>query len=57
MYRYLESVLQSLTDPHQIAMTAYALTLTDSQAKEAAFGKLHSIRRDAGEAFTRLIPW
>ena len=30
-------------------MTAYALTLSDSQAKEAAFGKLHSIRRDAGE--------
>lgn len=42
--RYLEHQLSSITDPYEIAITAYALTLCDSIEKEFAFSLLHSKR-------------
>lgn len=42
--RYLEHQLSSMTDPYEIAITAYALTLCDSIEKEFAFSLLHSKR-------------
>ncbi|CAG7731091.1 unnamed protein product [Allacma fusca] len=46
--QYLESTLISMSDPYQVAITAYALTLTDSQSKEAAFDTLNKIKIDEG---------
>jgi len=40
--RYLERQLPSMTDPYEIAITTYALTLCDSIEKEFAFKLLHS---------------
>lgn len=46
--RYLERVLHNIQDPFDIAIVTYALTLANSPAQEAAFGKLHSLRRTDG---------
>ncbi|PNF42789.1 hypothetical protein B7P43_G13621 [Cryptotermes secundus] len=47
--RYLEHQLSSMTDPYEIAITAYALTLCDSIEKEFAFSLLHSKRLEVAD--------
>ncbi|OXA61880.1 Complement C3 [Folsomia candida] len=47
--RFLERSLSDITNPYQIAITAYALTIADSTEKESAFSLLHSVRTEAGE--------
>jgi A-macroglobulin complement component. len=42
--RYLEHQLSSMTDPYEIAITTYVLTLCNSNEKEFAFSRLHSTR-------------
>ena len=43
---YLERVLSYLRDPYEVAIVTHALTLANSPAKESAFGRLHSLRRE-----------
>ena len=43
---YLERVLSYLRDPYEVAIVTHALTLANSAAKETAFGRLHSLRRE-----------
>ncbi len=45
---YLERVVAHLTDPYEMAIVTHALTLANSQAKEAAFNRLHSLRTENG---------
>ena len=45
---YLERVLSYLSDPYEMALVTYALTLANSAAKETAFGKLNSLKRENG---------
>lgn len=45
---YLERELDSLHDPYDVALVAWALTKADSGKKEAAYNRLHSIRREEG---------
>ncbi|KDR15355.1 CD109 antigen [Zootermopsis nevadensis] len=47
--RYLEHQLSSLTDPYEIAITTYALTLCDSTEKEFAFNLLHSKKLEVAD--------
>ncbi|KAK8743670.1 hypothetical protein OTU49_001200, partial [Cherax quadricarinatus] len=42
---YLEMELESLHDPYDVALVAWALTKADSTKKEAAFGILDSMKR------------
>ena len=44
--RYLERSLSVLTDPYEIAITAYALTLSNSVDRELAFSRLVAARRE-----------
>jgi A-macroglobulin TED domain len=46
---YLERAVSRLTDPYEIAIVTYALTLTNSPAKEAAFNGLHQTKRESGK--------
>nr|CAH0103527.1 unnamed protein product [Daphnia galeata] len=43
---YLERSMSRLTDPYEVAIVTYALTLTNSPAKESAFNAMHKIRRE-----------
>uniref|UniRef100_A0A0P5S381 Macroglobulin complement-related protein n=1 Tax=Daphnia magna TaxID=35525 RepID=A0A0P5S381_9CRUS len=43
---YLERVVSHLTDPYDVAIVTYALTITNSPAKEAAFNEMHNLRRE-----------
>uniref|UniRef100_A0A0P5Q5G8 Macroglobulin complement-related protein n=1 Tax=Daphnia magna TaxID=35525 RepID=A0A0P5Q5G8_9CRUS len=45
--RYLERILDILTDQYELAIVAYALQSISSPAQEAAFGRLHSLRRES----------
>ena len=44
--QYLERTLNVLTDAYEIAITAYALTVSNSVDREVAFNKLHASRRE-----------
>ena len=46
---FLERVVAQLTDPYEMAIVTHALTLANSQAKEAAFNRLHSMRIENGK--------
>lgn len=46
--RFLERQISEITNPYQIAITAYALTIADSTEKETVFSLLHSVRTEAG---------
>ncbi|XP_023346769.1 CD109 antigen [Eurytemora carolleeae] len=46
--RYLERNLDHLTDPYEMAISAYALTVTQSSESEEAYNKLFSMRREEG---------
>jgi len=46
---YLERILDILTDQYELAIVTYALQITSSPAQEAAFGRLHILRREEGE--------
>ena len=41
--------MSRLTDPYEVAIVTYALTLTNSPAKESAFNAMHKIRREGGK--------
>ncbi|XP_046648840.1 CD109 antigen-like [Daphnia pulicaria] len=43
---YLERAISHLTDPSEIAIVTYALSIANSPTKEAAFYLLHSIKRE-----------
>ncbi|XP_068231654.1 CD109 antigen-like [Palaemon carinicauda] len=45
---YLEKELDSLGDPYDVALVAWALTKADSLQKESAYIKLHNMRREDG---------
>lgn len=47
---YLERELESLHDPYDVALVAWALTKADSGKKEAAYNRLHSKRREEGRS-------
>lgn len=56
-YRYLEQELVNLSDPLEVAITAYALYLANSVAKESAFASLDRIKRYESELhFSERIP-
>jgi hypothetical protein len=46
---YLERAVSRLTDPYEVAIVTYALTLANSPAKESAFNGLHKIKRESGK--------
>ena len=46
---YLERELESLNDPYEVALVAWALTKADSGKKERAFSRLHMMRREHGK--------
>jgi hypothetical protein len=46
---YLERAISHLTDPSEIAIVTYALSIANSPTKEAAFYLLHSIKREGGK--------
>lgn len=48
-------MLSQLTDPYEVAIVAHALTLTNSPAKEGAFGKLHGMKRETGNLLTSIL--
>jgi hypothetical protein len=48
-YSYLERILDILTDQYELAIVTYALQITSSPAQEAAFGRLHILRREEGD--------
>lgn len=48
--RYLENNLDSLKDPHEIAITTYALSIANSVRKDEAFDMLMKIARKQGIA-------
>jgi CD109 antigen len=41
--------MSRLTDPYEVAIVTYALTLTNSPAKESALNAMHKIRREGGK--------
>ncbi|KAK4320554.1 hypothetical protein Pmani_008591 [Petrolisthes manimaculis] len=45
---YLEEILETLYDPADVALVAWALTKADSGKKDEAFGLLDSIKREHG---------
>ena len=49
MSSYLERVMSHLTDPSEIAIVTYALSMANSPTKEAAFYLLDSIKREGGK--------
>ncbi len=49
MFSYLERVMSHLTDPSEIAIVTYALSIANSPTKEAAFYLLDSIKREGGK--------
>ena len=49
--QYLERSLNLLVDPYEIAITAYALTLTNSLDRELAYSKLVATRREVEGMF------
>ena len=49
MFSYLERVMSHLTDPSEIAIVTYALSIANSPTKEAAFYLLHSMKREGGK--------
>lgn len=44
--KYLESKLDEMTDPYEVAITAYALELANSPAKDEAYDKLMSLVKE-----------
>ena len=44
--QYLERSLNIITDPYEIAITAYALTISNSVNRDFAFSKLHRSRSE-----------
>lgn len=44
--RLLENKIKSISDPYEVAIAAYALSVTNSPAKEAAFNRMHQLRRE-----------
>merc|ERR1719334_851515 len=50
--RYLERYVTKLTDPYDLAITAYALALCKSSESDSAYGKLlHNMRVKGGKAY------
>ena len=50
--RYLERYVPKLTDPYDLAITAYALALAKSSESDAAYGKLlKNMRSKGGKAY------
>ncbi|XP_063236923.1 thioester-containing protein 1 allele S1-like [Bacillus rossius redtenbacheri] len=47
--RFLEKHLSSLSDPYEIAISAYALTMTESAEREYAFGRLQQAGREGAD--------
>jgi len=37
-----------MNDPYEMAIAAHALSVTNSPAKEAAFNRMHQMRRETG---------
>ena len=46
--KYLERHLAKVTDPYEVAVLAYALTIAKSPEANAAYGKLLTIKREKG---------
>jgi hypothetical protein len=46
--KYLERNLPKITDPYDLAITAYALVLSRSAEADAAYGKLLQMKREEG---------
>lgn len=47
--RYLERELRNIRDPYEVAIVAYALSVSNSVEKEAAFNQLDRIKREESE--------
>ncbi|KAL7648240.1 UNVERIFIED_CONTAM: hypothetical protein RMT77_000143 [Armadillidium vulgare] len=47
--RYLEKILNVLTDPYDLALVTWALMKSDSKEKNYAFSELNKIKRVAGD--------
>ena len=46
-----------MSDPYEIAIAAHALSLSNSPAKEAAFNKMHKLRRETGNTSHSVSLW
>jgi CD109 antigen len=54
--RYLEGKLGAMTEPYEVAITAYALELAGSSTKNAAYDKLMSLAEEDEAACTGAAP-
>ena len=54
LFSYLERAVSRLSDPYEMAIVTYALTLANSPAKEFAFNRMHKMRRESGKSISSI---